>query len=63
VYMQIKHLLTLLAIVISTFTYAHPAHADAKIIYIPLDNRPVCLDYVQDTAQKKPVKPSPVPSC
>jgi len=52
VYMQIKHLLTLLAIVISTFTYAHPAHADAKIIYIPLDNRPVCLDYVQDTAKK-----------
>lgn len=25
-------------------------HANPRIIYIPLDNRPVCLEYVQDTA-------------
>lgn len=51
-YMQMKHLLTLLAAVIITCLFTTTVNADAKIIYIPLDNRPVCLDYVQDTASK-----------
>jgi len=52
VHMQNKQLVTWFIILIITCTLASQVEAGAKIIYIPLDNRPVCLDYVKDTAAK-----------
>ncbi len=52
VHMQSKQLATWFIMLIITCTLASQVEAEAKIIYIPLDNRPVCLDYVKDTAAK-----------
>jgi len=44
-----KYFLTLFAACLSTIP--NLVHAAPPIIYIPLDNRPVCLGYVQETAK------------
>ncbi len=51
-HMKIKPLLTLCISILITLSLSQQANAKMKIIYVPLDNRPVCLDYVQDTATK-----------
>ena len=33
------------------FSLAPGAEASPKILYVPLDNRPVCLEYTVDTAK------------
>ena len=35
----------------STISITATAYAKGKIVYVPLDNRPVCLDYVKQTIQ------------
>ena len=52
-----------IALLVSFFILASAVIAEAggKIIYIPLDNRPVCLSYVQDTVEAAGYKLSTPP--
>lgn len=50
--LKIKYLSTFFIAILAVLPISSQVNAEAKIIYIPLDNRPVCLDYVQDTATK-----------
>ena len=50
---------TVLAGAMLVFSLAGAAEASPKILYVPLDNRPVCLEYTGDTAKAAVIPDGP----